>query len=394
MEIMTADLCMTRRKVLQQSLLAAGFWLPGMHNRASFAVLARQSADRSRDQSFLGVVPFSGEGNPPMGEPIGTELDGRLFTDLSAITPDGLVTPTERFFIRTRASKLLDMTRWDIQVGRLVNKAMTIPGKALVKKARPMGAHLMECSGNTRAAHFGMMSVAEWDGVPLQEILEKANARASGMRVLVSGFDRYKKESMTSIPGASWIFSQDQLGLAQAFLATKMNGQPLNADHGAPVRLVVPGWYGCVCIKWVNQIDFVAEDAPATSQMQEYAGRTLQSGVPSLARDYQPATIGAAAMPVRIEKWRVDGRIRYHIAGIRWGPGPSGRCEIRFSPEEEFIPVDTVEAAGEIWSFWSYEWIPKRTGEFTIRLRLKGEKHDTKKVDSGYYDRSLQIAEV
>jgi DMSO/TMAO reductase YedYZ molybdopterin-dependent catalytic subunit len=385
---------LTRRKVLQQSLLAGGFCLSGLDNRIPFGLFAAQSAGRNRDQSFLGVVPFSGEGNPPMGEPIGTELDGRLFTDLSAVTPDVRVTPTEQFFIRTLASKLLDTTRWDIQIGGLVNKAMTVPVEALTKKARYMGAHLMECSGNPRAAHFGMLSVAAWDGVPLQEILERANSQPSGARVLVSGFDRYQDQSMTSVPGASWIFSQDQLVSSRAFLATTMNGQRLSVDHGAPVRLVVPGWYGCVSIKWVNQINFVAEDAPATSQMREYAGRTLQRGVPSLARDYQPATIGSAAMPVRIEKWRIDGNIRYQITGIRWGPGSSAMCEIRFGPEEEFIPVDRVEAVDDAWSFWTYEWIPKRRGEFTIRLRLKGEKLDNRKLDSGYYDRSLEIAEI
>jgi len=254
---------------------------------------------------------------------------------------------------------------------------------------------LMECSGNPRAAHFGMMSVAEWDGVPLEEILGKANPQASGTHVLVSGFDRYQEQSMTSEPGASWIFSREQVVSSQAFLATRMNGQLLSADHGAPMRLVVPGWYGCVCIKWVNQIDFVAKDTPATSQMREYAGRTLQKGVPSVASDYQPATIGSAAIPIRIEKWRVDGKILYHIAGICWGPGLSGKWEIRFGPEEEFVPVDTfVEAVGDAWSFWSYEWVPKRTGEFTIRLRLQDEKHDTRKLNSGYYDRSLEIPEI
>jgi len=384
---------MTRREILRQSLLAGGFWLSGL-DLGSVGRLARRSANRGREQSSLGVVPFSGEGNPPMGEPIGTELDGRLFTDVSAITPDTPLTPTERFFVRTRASMLHHSTHWDIQIGGLVTKAATIPGEALAGKSRPTGVHLMECSGNPRAAHFGMMSVAEWDGVPLEEILGKANPQASGTHVLVSGFDRYQEQSMTSEPGASWIFSREQVVSSQAFLATRMNGQLLSADHGAPVRLVVPGWYGCVSIKWVNQIDFVAKDAPATSQMREYAGRTLQNGVPSVACDYEPATIGSAAIPIRIEKWRVDGKILYHIVGICWGPGSNGKWEIRFGPEEEFVPVDTVEAVGDAWSFWSYEWVPRRTGEFTIRLRLQGEKHDTRKLNSGYYDRSLEIPET
>ena len=142
----------------------------------------------------------------------------------------------------------------------------------------------------------------------------------------------------TSVPGASWIFSRDDL--QRALLALRMNGAPLPRDHGFPVRLIVPGWYGCACIKWVNRIELVPDDAPATSQMREFASRTHQpfdasrrAGSPTaagpgppqaLARDYLPAVIDTAAMPVRVEKWVASGHVFYRIVGITWG--------IRFPP--------------------------------------------------------------
>ena len=64
--------------------------------------------------------------------------------------------------------------------------------------------------------------------------------------------------------------------------------RPLTPDHGAPVRLVVPNWYGCACIKWVTHVEMVPDDEPATTQMREFAARTHQNGVPARARDYQP----------------------------------------------------------------------------------------------------------
>lgn len=334
-----------------------------------------------------------------MGELIGTELDGRLFTDLSTLTPENPVTSADNFFIRTRASKLLDTSEVrTVHVSGLIEKPFTISAEVLAKKARPMGIHLMECSGNTRSAHFGMMSVAAWDGVPLQEILETAKpmTKKSGARVLVSGFDRYQEESMTSEPGASWIFTLDQLFSSNAFLATKMNGQPLRADHGAPVRLMVPGWYGCVCVKWVNQIEFVSDDAPATSQMQEYASRTMQTGVPSLARDFRPAVVDIAAMPTRIEKWVVGGKIRYRVTGIQWGGlAPSHAVEIRFDSGEKFVPVKIIPSSpGKSWCFWSYEWSFPRIGKFTIRLHLSAANIVARRLNAGYYDRSVDIAEI
>jgi DMSO/TMAO reductase YedYZ molybdopterin-dependent catalytic subunit len=360
-------------------------------------LLGNRTADSAADETLLAVVPFSGEGNPPMGEPIGSELDGRLFTDLSTVTAENPTTPTDHFFIRTRASRLLEVSSpWTIQVGGEIEKPLTIAAAALAKKARPMGTHLIECSGNTRTAHFGMMSVAGWDGVPLQEELELAKPKASGVRVLVSGFDRYKAESMTSVPGASWIFSADHLFSSGAFLATQMNGQALQPDHGAPVRLVVPGWYGCVSIKWVNQIEFVSNDAAATSQMQEYASRTMQIGIPSLARDYQPAMVDVAAMPTRVEKWLVGGKIKYRVHGIQWGGSVQGQeLEIRFNPGDAFVRVESIQPfAGGGFSIWNHEWAPARTGEFTIRLRLHSAEKDARRLASGYYDRSIKITEI
>ena len=109
--------------------------------------------------------------------------------------------------------------------------------------------------------------------------------KSQASRVLVTGFDQYATKSMTSVPGASWVFSIGDLNAAGAFLATEMNGKPLRADHGAPIRLVVPGSYGCACIKWVTAISFVNDAAEATSQMQEYAAVIL-----SLARQENPDT--------------------------------------------------------------------------------------------------------
>lgn len=387
----------TRRTLLRQSLLCASTWICDYHPLRFPGALLRQSDDAHRKDSMLGLVPFSDEGHPPMGEPIGVELDGRLFTDLSTLTPENPTTSTDNFFIRTRASKLLKTSDpWTIDVAGLVEKPATISAESLAKTTRPMGIHWMECSGNTKTAHFGMMSVAAWDGVPLEEILETSKPRAAGVRVLVSGFDQYQEESMSSEPGASWIFTLDELFSSKAFLATRMNGQPLPADHGAPVRLMVPGWYGCVCVKWVNQIEFVSNDAPATSQMQEYASRTMQSGVPALARDYRPAVVDVAAMPTRIEKWRVGGKIRYRVMGLQWGgSAPNLALEIRFGFDGRFVPVQNISPspAGNC-SFWSYDWSPPRIGTFAIRLRPTAANVSSRRLDSGYYDRSVDILEI
>ena len=154
------------------------------------------------------------------------------------------ITPTEKFYVRTRVSEFMDYRKaWAIQVKGPRKQPMEISIAALRKTSRPAGSHLMECSGNGRFAHFGMLSVADWAGTPVSEILESARIEKAAGRVLISGFDRYPIASSTSIPGASWIFTVDQLNSSKAFFANEMNRASLTKDHGAPVRLVVPGWY-------------------------------------------------------------------------------------------------------------------------------------------------------
>ena len=386
-----------RRRLLQRGLIAGATLLCGFDKLLLAEAAEAQAAKASLNGKMVGVVDFSGEARVPMGEAFGAELDGRLYTDLSGLSAEHPVTANEQFYIRTRASKLLDSTKpWEIQLGGLIEKPFVITMPDLEKMSSPMGPHLMECAGNVRSIHFGMISVASWKGALLANVLEKAKAKPDARRVLISGYDTYAAKSASSIPEASWVFTADELKKAGAFLATEMNGSPLTSDHGAPVRLVVPGWYGCTCIKWVNAINFVDDAAAATSQMQEYAARTMQNGVPLAAREYKPASIEQAAMPIRIEKWVVGDKLSYRVVGIAWGgSAPVKNLQIRFNPEEEYVAVDDFQqAANDPWSFWTHSWTPKQPGTYMIRLHVADPGVVARRLEAGYYMRTVEISEI
>ena len=359
---------------------------------------ARQAAGGRGGGELVGRVEFLREGSAEMDVAFGSELDGRLLTSLEELSEKDLATPAERFYLRTRASKILpDGARWTVAVDGRTPAKRTIGITELRGMEKPQGLHLMECSGNTRAAHFGMISVGDWAGVALSELLGELRPQAGATRVLVNGFDQYVGSSATSVAGASWIFTFDELKSAGAFLATKLDGAALTRDHGAPVRLVVPGWYGCTCIKWVDRITFVDDAAEATSQMTEYAGRTHQKGSPRLAREFEAARIDAAAMPIRVEKWRVAGRVKYRVVGLLWGgTGTVRALGIRFNPEEEFVRVQGLPVPQNgPWTLWRHEWSPEERGTYTIRLAvLEPSGVRTRRLDTGYYARSVEIEEV
>jgi DMSO/TMAO reductase YedYZ molybdopterin-dependent catalytic subunit len=359
-----------------------------------------QSQDPFAGGVMIGTRPLSGRGAPvnPLGTLFGTGLDARLLTDLSTLTADTLITPNEQFFIRTSYPDLLDQSRpWTLTLGGLVRRPVTITLDDLARHTAAMGTHLLECAGNNNPRHFGLMSVARWSGVPIARVLEYVQPITSDSRIRISGFDEHSAPSRTSTPGASWIFAVDELARFGAFLATQMNGVALPKDHGFPLRLVVPRWYGCACIKWVNAIEFVPDDAPATSQMQEFAARTFQNGRPERARDYTPPVLDHAATPVRVEKWVVDGRILYRVVGIIWGGGePTDALAIRFKSDEPYVRVHACPkpSSTTTWSLWWHAWRPRWRGRYDIVLKIDDPKIRSTRLDVYYYARSVEIDEV
>jgi DMSO/TMAO reductase YedYZ molybdopterin-dependent catalytic subunit len=343
-------------------------------------------------------VPFLDEGSFPVEATVGAGLGKRRALDLSTLSPETLVTPAERFFIRTGRPALLPSgPSWKVRVHGLVKEPIEIRLDTLEREGTDRGLHLLECAGNSRAAHFGFMSVARWTGVPFEKVLEKAVPLVQATQVLVSGFDQHEGRDPGSVPGASWIFPLDQVLEAGAFLATQMNGAPLGPDHGHPLRLVVPGWYGCAAIKWVNEIVLVDDDVPATEHMREYAGRTHQDPKgQGRARDFRPATLDPAAAAVRVEMLgdREGKLAACRIAGVLWGEkAPVRDLRIRTSSDQAFAPVDVVaREPGLPWALWSYTFRPRARGRHRIQLAVGDAGQTTRRLDAGFYAREVEIA--
>jgi DMSO/TMAO reductase YedYZ molybdopterin-dependent catalytic subunit len=368
------------------------------------SVLAQLAADQpcadpGTAGTLLGTLPLSRAGAPvqPFGVKFGGRgLDTRLVTDLSLIQPDRLLTPTARAFIRTERPTPF-RARSTMTATGLVRREGTLSIDDWRRDATPMGAHLIECSGNDNPANFGLMSVAEWDGVPLADVVSRLQPDGRATGVLVSGVDPGTAASSISISGASWVYPLASLDRLGAFFAVRMNGEPLAPDHGAPVRLVVPGWYGCTWIKWVQALRLVGPDEPATGQMKEFAGRTHQTARHDLASAYTPADIQVAATPVRVEKRRGPNGLDYRIVGIVWGGQAAiDRLAIRFGPDEAWTPfsICPVPKTHTTWSLWEYRWRPKVAGLYSITLRVPDASVPQRRLDTGYYMRQVRIEEV
>jgi DMSO/TMAO reductase YedYZ molybdopterin-dependent catalytic subunit len=370
-------------------------------------VLAKLAADVPCTGSgpageLLGTLPLFRDRSQaqPFGVKIsGSGLDARLITDLSILEPGKLITANELAYIRTEMPEAARRHQgpWTLDANGLLAQPALLELDDLTKFSKNMGPHLFECSGNGNPSNFGLMSVAEWDGIPLAEVVARLKPSKEATAVLVSGYDHIGQVSQRSIVGASWVFPLADLEKLGAFLAVGMNGAPVPDDHGKPVRLAVPGWYGCTWIKWVNEIRLVGPDEPATSQMVEFANRTHQTAPHKFARDYSPADIQTAATPVRVEKRKTPGGLEYRIVGIVWGGHkPVDRLSIRFAKDQAFTPFSICPAPKThvMWHLWAYRWKPTAPGTYDIALEVPDASVPQRRLKSGYYVRQVKIEEV
>lgn len=351
-------------------------------------------SDLSAAGVLLGTLAFVDQADAVVGVFEGAGLDGRLALDLGTLDADSLITPNAEFFIRTAQPDGLDPAQtWSIAIAGLVENEVDLSLAALAALPQVSRVVLLECSGNGSTRAFGLISAAEWSGVLLSTVLEQVTVLPEATAVLISGFDEHSQPSTHSTPGCSWVFRFDDLVAAGAMLATHMNGEPLPVDHGAPVRLIVPGWYGCCNPKWVDSVMLVDDSEPATSQMIEFATRTHQTAAHELAVDYAPGIMQQAAMPVRVEKWMLGGEVVYRIVGIMWGGSEvTEALAIRFNGgEPAAVEICEPLTTNDTWTLWSYVWRPTAAGEYEIRMVVEDPAIPTVRLDSGFYARRVVV---
>ncbi|GBG23868.1 Nitrate reductase NADH [Hondaea fermentalgiana] len=283
------------------------------------------------------VAPFSEKyargRSKTFGTPHSSELAMRLSVDLALLTPPLLqTTPASAFYIRTGLPGTLDamaLSRetWKVQVQSVSGQILhTFSAQEIHDVGSHVGTGVMECSGNTRVWHFGLLSQAQWTrGVRVRDLLKDylpaAGASSDGRAILVEGYDEHIKTA-GGAKGASWVFTWDQVISTGMFFATELNGEPLPPNHGFPIRLVVPNWYGCTCIKWVRLVKFVdARRVKPTGQMNEFRTRVHMQKAPSTMAYGWHAKQGLSAAATRVEQWRhVTSNATYlKIVGLMWG---------------------------------------------------------------------------
>jgi sulfane dehydrogenase subunit SoxC len=162
---------------------------------------------------------------------------------------------------------------WRLHVGGLVGRELALSLDEVRERPTTRLPVTLECAGNGRARLLPRpisqpwlqeaVGTAEWGGTPLRPILEEAGLPESAEEVVFTGLDR-------GLEGGVEQRYERSLPLVEALrdevlLAYEMNGAPLLPQHGFPLRLLVPGWYGMASVKWLDRITVVDSASTATS---------------------------------------------------------------------------------------------------------------------------------
>ena len=275
---------------------------------------------------------------------------------------------------------LIDAATYELSITGHVRNPLKLTLDDL--KARPAVTMpvTMECAGNGRAHlsprpvsapwHNEAVGCAEWTGTPLKPILEEADLLDDAVEILFTGHDRGIDQDVEQDYERS--LSLDEALRDEVFLAYEMNGQPLPPQHGSPLRLVVPDWYGMASVKWLKSIAAVSEPFEGVQQalLYHYKQSEEDPGTP-VTRKAPHALMVPPGIPEFLSRARHLRAGRTLVQGRAWsGFGPVERVE--FSPDGGRT-WDDAELGDQIgryaWRGWSYEWDAREPGEYELCVR-------------------------
>jgi DMSO/TMAO reductase YedYZ molybdopterin-dependent catalytic subunit len=290
----------------------------------------------------------------------------------------GVVMPNTRFYVRNHFDiPRLDPEAWRLHVGGLVDRSLSLSLADLQKLPSQALVATLECAGNGRSLldppvpgeqwQMGAVSTAEWTGVPLVELLDRAGLRAAAREVLFRGADRGSPEPGVETMAFERSLRLDDARYSGALLAYAMNGELLPIQHGYPLRLIVPSWYAVASVKWLTEIEVIAEPFDGYYQTHKYVfereqdGRTMREPV-TLQR------VRALITDPRPEDAVKSGELA--IRGVAWsGAAPIARVEVSVDggPWQEARLVG--DRHRHSWQWWELLSRVDEPGMKTLRAR-------------------------
>ena len=347
----------SRRDVLKGSLAIGG----GFALSSGFAFMNRFALAQGEE-----LVPFSDMtnfSNPPK------RPGGAFFQDTRNI--DSYLTPNEQFYVVQHYNQP-EIAEQDhlLRITGLLDNPLELDMAAIRQRPKTEIVAGFECGGNGPAIFNGLIGNARWGGISLRDLLEEVGLQDSAAEIVFYGADRGTETIRNTNVEQSFArsLSRDEAMLDDIILAYEMNGEPLPRAHGAPLRLIVPGWYGVANVKWLEQIHV---------QDRRFAGKYM-------ARDYVTLSQRDVGGEMRWEE-RLVSKILLKSAIVRVTQ-LGDDCNILGFVLNDGTPLQSVEvkiddgpwqeaeivpgASRYSWKLFSLDWPNPTAGEHRIVSRV------------------------
>jgi DMSO/TMAO reductase YedYZ molybdopterin-dependent catalytic subunit len=310
-------------------------------------------------------------------------------------TLEGFLTPTESFYVRTHFPiPKIDRDAWWLHVEGNVENPFAINYEQLRDLESATVPVTLECAGNNRSFlepkvkgvqwGLGAVGTAEWTGVPLSILLERAGVKATAREVILEGADGGILEDPKSPPGKLHFARSIPLEKAHSdvLLAYKMNGEELPPQNGFPVRAIVPGWYAMASIKWLQRI--IVTDQPFTGyyQTMDYAYWKTRAEVAELAPLTEMQVKAEIAKPAEGETVAANSSVRVH--GAAWtSDGEITKVELSTDGGTTWNQANLLgESKPNAWRLWEYQWqTPSQPGKQILIARASDSQGRTQPVE-------------
>ncbi|KAB2662607.1 MAG: molybdopterin-dependent oxidoreductase [Verrucomicrobia bacterium] len=309
------------------------------------------------------------------------------------------LTPKDQVFsVSHYGQPKIDENTWQLHLNGLVKHPLSLTIDQIKARRKKHVFATLECSGNGANPGFmGAIGNIRWTGTPLRALLSEAGIKTRASEVVFFGADEKieKIREKDYLQNFARSLSLTDTLSDDVLLAYEMNGEPLGPEHGAPLRLVVPGWFGIAWVKWLTRIEVTDRRFMSKYMGREYVtirgeerdGKTIWRETSVGPKDVKSIVARALKMS--------DGTLRFF--GAAWTDGtPLAGVEIQIRTSDKETPsdrwlkteLDRTQQSKYSWTFFSFDWKKPQPGDWYIVSRAT----DTEgRVQPAFDDEAIKL---
>lgn len=281
----------------------------------------------------------------------------------------GFQTPEAKLFVVYHMGVPELRSPWQLEVDGLVEKPLTLSLADLEVLPKVDLPAFHECAGSPLRPSVPVRRVGNvvWRGVRLKAVLDMAGIRPEASYVWARGADSgiypptgtYSDSYLKDLP-------LDKAVDDQVLLATEMNGAPLTENHGAPLRLIVPGYYGTNSVKWLTEIRLEKTRAEGLFTTTLYNDRHADGGVERRVPVWAVAPNSLIVAPAAGQRLPLQP---VRIWGWAWGANHIDMVEVSTDGGNTWLPAQLDKRRGCSWQRFWLDWTPAGPGEHELVSR-------------------------